>query len=276
MPDTGQDIIKAKQKAIDALNARIDEMGKAAYSILLQAIEDTFDFKAGKIQVQKDFIKQLNRLTVDVLDLLQKEPKFTGPVSQFVKRLTPISEAITDFQKNVNGVKVPSFDVAKGVVIDEIVDKMLNNGLNQKFVQPMRDLIYQNATTGLSLSDARVQLKELAATGTAGKLGSYIENTAIQAVDAYSGAINTKLLEEFDYDGQLITGTLIDNSSPQCRYAIETLKGKISREDWHKVEAIGKKYNGWIEGTNFDNLPTNKLHHGCRHNFFPIILKKAR
>lgn len=275
MPDTGQDIIKAKQKAIDALNSRIDEMGRAAYSILLQAIEETFDFKSGKIQVQKDFVKQLNRLTVDVLDLLQKEPKFSGPVSQFVKRLTPISEAITDFQKNVNGVKVPPFDVAKGVVIDEIVDKMLNNGLNQKFVQPIRDIIYQNATTGLSLSDARIQLKELAATGTAGKLGSYIENTAIQAVDAYTGAINTKLLEEFDYDGQLITGSLIDNSSPQCRFAIEKLNGKISRENWPQVEAIGKKYNGWIEGTTFDNLPTNKLHHGCRHNFFPIILKKA-
>lgn len=273
MPDNGQDIIKAKQKAIDALNARIDEMGRAAYSILLHAIEETFDFKAGKIQVQKDFVKQLNRLAVDVLDLLQKEPKFSGPVSQFVKRLAPISEAITDFQKNVNGVKVPPFDVAKGVVIDEIVDKMLNNGLNQKFIQPLRDLIYQNATTGLSLSDARVQLKELAATGTAGKLGSYLEQTAQQAVDSYSAAINTKLLEEFDYDGILMTGTLIDNSSPQCRYVINELGGKITRENWPKVkEKAGKSL---IEGTTFDNLPTNRLHWNCRHNFFPIILKKA-
>lgn len=276
MPDYSKKIAEAKQKAIDALNARIDQMGKAAYEIMLQAIEDAFDFRQGKIVGDKDFVKQLNKLTVDVLDLLQSEPKFAGPVSQFVKRMQPISDGITDFQKEVNGIKVPNFEVAKNIVIDETVDKMLNNGLNQKFVIPLRDLIYRNATGGLSLSDARIQIKEFISGGkdTSGKLGQYVEQTAIQAVDAYAGAINQKLLETFDYDGQLITGSLIDNSSPQCRYAIEKLGGKITRENWKEVKAIGDKH-GLIEGTTFDNLPTNRLHWGCRHSFFPIILKKS-
>lgn len=243
---------------------------------MLQSIEDTFNLQSGKIIGDKDFIKQLNKLTIDVLDLLQTDPKFSGPVSQFVKRMTGVSEAITDFQKSVNGIKVPAFEIAKNIVIDETVDKMLNNGLNQKFVQPLRNLIYQNVTGGLSLKDARTQIKEFISGGqdTSGKLGQYIEQTAIQAVDAYSGAINTKLLETFDYDGQLITGSLIDNSSPQCRYAIEKLGGKITRENWKEVKKIGDK-NGLLEGTTFDNLPANKLHWGCRHSFFPIILKKV-
>lgn len=279
MPDHASDIQKAKQKAIDALNARIDEMGQAAYDILLKAIEETFDFRNGKVVGDKNFIKQLNKLTGEVLKLLQTEPKFTGPVSQFVKRMTPISEAITNFQKATNGVKVPDFEIAKKIVIDEIVDKMLNNGLNQNFVQPLRNLIYQNVSSvdGLSLTEARTQIKEYIKGGkdVSGKLGRYVEQTAVQAVDAYSGTINAKLLKEFDYDGLLVTGSLIDNSSPQCRYAIEKLKGKITRENWKEVEAIGKKQSGWIEGTTFDNLPENRLHHGCRHSFYPIIIKKA-
>lgn len=277
MPDYSKKIAEAKQKAIDALNARIDEMGKAAYEILLQAIESTFDFRQGKIVGDKNFVRQLNKLTVDVLDLLQSEPKFTGPVSQFVKRMQPISDAITDFQKGVNNIKVPAFETAKKIVIDEIVDKMLNNGLNQKFVVPIRDLIYQNATGGLSLSDARIQIKEFISGGkdVSGKLGQYVEQTAIQAVDSYSGAINTKLIETFDYDALLITGSLIDNSSPQCRFAINKLGGRITRENWNQVKAIGEKQTGWIEGTTFDNLPTNRLHHGCRHSFYPVILKKS-
>lgn len=276
MPDYSKNIAETKQKAIDALNRRIDEMGKYAYEIMLQAIEDTFNFRSGKIMGDKDFIKQLNKLSVDVLNLLQSEPKFTGPVSQFVKRMVPISDAITDFQKSVNDIKVPSFEVAKNIVIDETIDKMLNNGLNQKFVVPLRDLIYRNVSGGLSLKDARIQIKDFISGGNdqSGKLGQYLEQTAIQAVDAYSGAINTKLLETFDYDGQLITGSLIDNSSPQCRYAINELKGKITRENWKEVKAIGNRH-GLIEGTTFDNLPTNKLHWGCRHNFFPIIIKKT-
>lgn len=278
MPDPGKNIADAKQKALDALNARIDEMGRAAYTILLQAIEYNFDIKAGDIVVGKEFIKQLNQLTIQVLDLIQSEPKFTGPVSSFVKRLQPISEAISDFQASTNGIKVPAFETVKNVVIDETIDKMLNNGLNQKFVVPLRDLIYQNSTSGgLSLADARIQIKEFIAGGkdVTGKLGQYVEQTAIQAVDAYSGAINTKILENFDMNGLLITGSLIDNSSPQCRYAVEVLKGKITRENWSQVEAIGKKQSGWIEGTTFDNLPINRLHHGCRHGFYPIILKQT-
>lgn len=277
MPDKGKNIEKAKQKAIDALNAKADQMSKVAYEVLLQAIENTFDIKAGQIEAGKDFIKQLNKLTVEVLDLLQNEPKFTGPVSGFVKRLYDVSDAITDFQKNVNDIKVPSLSVEKKIVIDETIDKMLDNGLNQKFVQPLRDLVYRNVTGGLSLSEARTAIKEYIIGGKdiSGKLGSYLEQTAIQSVDAYSGIINKKLLEEFDYDGLLMTGSLIDNSSPQCRYAIEKLNGKITRENWKEVEAIGKKQNGWIEGTTFDNVALNKLHWGCRHNFFPIILKKA-
>lgn len=272
------EIEKAKQKAIDLLNSRVDQMGSEAYSIVLKAIEETFDFKAGKIIGDKDFIQKLNKLTAEVLNLIQKDPKFTGPVSQFVKRFETIAVEISFYQKALNAITVPAFETAKNIVIDETIDKLLNNGLNQKFVVPLRDLIYQNVTSGLSLSDAREKIKEFIQGGkdTTGKLKSYIEQTAIQAVDSYSGAINTKILETFEMDGLLITGSLIDNSSPQCRFAINELKGKITRDNWSEVETIGKKFKGWIEGTTFDNLPMNKLHHGCRHGFYPIIINEAK
>ena len=226
--------------------------------------------------VEGNFIKQLNKLTVQVLDLLQSEPKFTGPVSQFVKRLTPVSEAITDFQKSTNDIKVPTYETAKKVVIDEIIDKMLDNGLNAEFVQPLRDIVYQNATTGISLKDAKIQLKQFIIGGgdKSGKLGSYLEQTAQQGVDAYSGAINKRLLETFDYDALLMTGSLIDNSSPQCRYVVEELGGRISESDWPKVKEIAEK-NGLIDGTTFDNLPQQRLHWNCRHSFYPILNKKT-
>jgi hypothetical protein len=277
LPNDGKNIDKAKQKALDTLNANKGQMDRAAYDVFVEVIENTFDIKAGQIEAGKDFIKQLNKLTVDVLDLLQKEPKFTGPVSSFIKKLYPISDAITEFQKDVNDIKVPALSVEKKIVIDETIDKMLDNGLNQKFVQPLRDLVYRNVTSGLSLSEAKAQIKEYIQGGNdvTGKLGQYLEQTAIQSVDMYSGIINKKLLEVFDYDGLLMTGSLIDNSSPQCRFAIEKLNGKITRENWKEVEAIGKKQSGWIDGTTFDNVPLNKLHWGCRHNFFPTINKTS-
>ena len=153
---------------------------------------------------------------------------------------------------------------------------MLNNGLNQHFAPLLRDLIYQNVTNGLSLSDATEQIEKYIEDGKdiSGELDQYIEETAIQAVSAYNRMISTKMMEEFDFDGLIMTGTLIDNSSPQCRYVKEELDGIITRENWPKVKAIAEK-NGLIEGTTFDNLPFNLLHLYCRHDFAPIILKKS-
>ena len=261
MPEYSKDIAKAKQKALDALNTRKDEMGKATYEILLKVIKEAFDFKEGKIQEEKGFIKQLNKLTFDVIDLIQSDINFTGQVSRFVKRTTP----------------TPAFEMAKKIMIDEIIDRMLINGLNPHFVQLLRDLIYQNVSSiGLSQSDATKQIEEYIESGkdVSGELAVYIEETAIQAVTAYNGMISTKMMEEFDFDGILMTGSLVDNSSPQCRYVIEELGGKITRENWPKVKEIAEK-NGLIKGTTFDNLPFNLLHLYCRHGFTPIILKKT-
>ncbi len=277
MPDSVKDIDTAKQKAYSYIKSRIDEMGQSAYAILLKAIEQDFDFKNGKMVIERDFVKQLNKLTVEVLDLLQKDPTFSGSVSKFVKRFPEISDAITDFQKDASGVKVPSYLDVKKVVIDEVIDKMLDNGLNQNFVQPLRDLIYRNAGAGLSLTDAKTEIRKFIIGGkdVSGKLGSYIDQTAQQAVDSYSGAINKKLLETFDYDALLMTGSLIDNSSPQCRFVINELGGKITRENWPQVVAHVGKNAPLIKGTTFDNLPLNRLHWGCRHSFYPVKVKKS-
>lgn len=267
------DIDKAKKAAIDGLNDRVGSMTSEAYRIALAAIESIFTIDAGKIVVDAKFIKQLNKLTIAVLDLAQASPKFTGPVSQFVRRMPAIKDAINEFQADVNKIKVPEYPAIKAVIQDEIIDKMLNNGLNTNFAQPLRSLLYQNATGGLSMNAAREQIKTM--TATTGKLGSYIEQTAKQAANAYSGMISTKLMEQFDYDGMLVSNPLIDNSSPQCRYVIEELGGIIKRSDWPKVKKIAED-NGLVKGTTFDTLPQNLLHWNCNHSFTPIILKKAK
>lgn len=87
--------------------------------------------------------------------------------------------------------------------------------------------------------------------------------------------INMKILSEFDMNGLRVMNPLIDNSSPQCVYAKTELHSIITRENWHEVAAIGEKQSGWIKGTTFDNLPFNKLHWGCRHEFSPFIIKKS-
>lgn len=271
------EIDRAKQAAIDALNSQAAKLESSAYEIMLKVIDDTFDVKAGQIVADADFVSKLNKLTDEVISLIQQAPEFKGSVSQFVKRLNgDVSSSISDFQQAVNGVVVPAFEEAKKVAVDETIEQLLGNGLNQNFVQPLRDLIYQNVTNGLSLSQAKQQIKEYIQGGkdASGKLSRYIDQTAQQAVDTYSGVINKKLLETFEYNALLVTGSIIDNSSPQCRYVIEDLSGKIKRDQWGEVKDHVGVNTPLIPGTTFDTLPIMRLHWGCRHSFYPIVLKQ--
>ncbi len=276
MPDPGDNIDKAKQKAVDNLKAKIEQMNDLAYTVVTTALENNFDFKAGKVEQNRNFIKQLNKLSVQILDLLQTTPKFTGPVSSFIKDLQPIYDEISSFQKTINGITVPALDTVRTIVVTEVIDQLLNNGLNSGFVQPLRDLIYQNFTSGLSLKDAKVQIKDFIAGGkdVTGKLERYIDQTAQQAVDSYSGMINKKLLEQFKYDTLLVTGTLIDTSSPQCRFVINDLDRRVTKENFDELKKIGLKH-GFLKTTTFESLPIDLDHWGCRHGFYPYISKKV-
>lgn len=274
MPESGNDIDKKKEHAVAELSARLSEMTSEAQRVIEEAIADEFDFENGKIVVKADFSKRLDKMVNKILQGLQDSPKFKGPVSQFVKRMPEVSAEISKFQQANNAIKVPAFEATKKIIIDEIINQMLDNGLNQNFVQPLRDLIYRNATTGLSLTQAKQELKKYIGAGKdkSGKLHSYLEQTAQHGVDLYSGAINRKLMETYDYNGLLITGTIIDNTSPQCRYCIRDLNRKIKRSDWPSVKEKATKKFPLIKGTTFDNLPIMLLHWGCRHGFYPVII----
>ena len=101
---------------------------------------------------------------------------------------------------------------------------------------------------------------------------SYIKQVAIQGADAYTSIIDQKITDKYidKVTGFIMTGSLIDSSSPQCKYCVKELDRLIKKEDWNKVKKIAQE-NGLIENTEFKDLPTNKLHWGCRHTFTPKL-----
>jgi hypothetical protein len=270
--DRGKQIDKARKDAIDI---NTDALETAAYSVIVDALYNNFELKKGIIVVDKSFGKRLNSFVNDVLGDLRVNPSFTGEVAGFIKNIPVIHDAIQQFQIS-QGIDAALDGNAEKIVTEEFKNQLLREGLNQNFIQPIRDLLYQQGLSGLTIDEAKGFIKQYVMSGRdmSGKLQSYVQSTAQQAVDAYSGLVNMKLMEQFDYDAWLITGSLIDTSSPQCRYAIEELGGVITRKDWPKLKKIAERH-GLIEGTTFENLSVLQLHWGCRHGFYSYVNKKA-
>jgi hypothetical protein len=201
---------------------------------------------------------------------------YNGAVTRYVKDLSALSDAIEGYQTAVSKIDWARANIGptQKIVVNEIVKAYTDAGLNAEFVQPLRDLLYQNTLAGTSLKDAQKQIKEYVISGQdkSGKLKSYVTSTAQQAADSYTGAINKKLMDTFDYPYLIMSGSLIETSSPQCVEAIEGHKGVFGEKYFNEtLKPIAVK-NGLMKNTTFQNLPFNKLHWGCRHEFTPAMV----
>ena len=272
-------------KALEALKklfegriiAAIPDIEQLAYLALLDWMDTSLDVKAGNLVISESVAEAINDFSNAYLRLLSGIKPYRESVSQFVKELPQISKVMRKYQEAANGISWAAAHVepVQKIVVNEIIDAYTENGLNAGFVQPVRDMIYQNVVAGTSFKEAKETLKDYIISGEdkTGKLGRYLTQTAQQATDSYSGAINKKLMSAFDYEYLQMSGSLIQTSSPQCRKGINGYEGLIDREIWeNELKHIAEK-NGLIEGTTFENLPFNRLHWGCRHEFTPTMVK---
>ena len=248
-----------------------------AYSALLDWISEHLDTKGGNLVASAETIAVLNDFDNSFLRVLNSMKAYNGAVSSLVKDLPKVGDAIEQYQTSVNGISWAAAEVGpiQKLVVNEIIEAYTNNGLNTQFVQPLRNMLYQNIAAGASVKDVKTILKDYIKSDAEApsKLSRYLTQTSQQAVDSYAGAINKMLMDTFNYPYLQMSGSLIKTSAPQCVMGINEFDGSISEQIWENdIKPLAEK-NGLIEGTTFKNLPFNKLHWGCRHEFTPTMVK---
>lgn len=267
-----------KRQAEQSILSQLPSIEKAAYQEAVDFFDKNLDTKGGRLVPDEAALLALNKFTDDYLGAFTSNVKYTGPVGSFLKNFKEIGQLMLDFQKS-NGIDLKKANIGptQEIVVAEVINQYSENGLNPGFVQPLRQIMFNNIAGGVNKMDALAQLKDYIASGKdqTGKLGRYLTQTAQQGVDSYTGAINTRIMQTFQIDTMIMSGSLIKTSSPQCRYAIEQLGGIIDRDAWPELKKLAEE-NGLIEGTTFENLPINKLHWGCRHEFTPAVLSSSQ
>lgn len=278
-PDYIALIEKIKLATENMIIGIIPDVENSAYEALLAWIDSTLSTEGGNLVASSKTVEILNEFDEGYRRVLNEISSYRGAVSSFVRELPKLGAAIKQYQINNNQVVWARANISatEDVVVNEIIKAYTDNGLNAEFVQPVRDMLYQNIVAGTNVGEAKQSLKDFIKGGKdkSGKLNRYLTQTSQQAVDSYTGAINKKLMDTFNYPYLIMSGSLIASSSKQCRFAIRELDGLITQEEFEKtIKPIAEK-NGLIDGTNFKNLPFNKLHWGCRHEFTPAMLKRG-
>lgn len=240
-------------------------------SILLANVNDG----TNRIGNNLELTKSTEEIVKKSLRSFYNSNQYRKSIAKYLVNVKTIGENKLDLY-NKEGLKIEKSAVSPSqkLAISEHLSYLEENGLNAKFNQPLRQLIYSNINTGISQTGLEQKLKTYIAGGNdqSGKLSSYVKQVAIQGADAYTSIIDQKITDKYidEITGFIVTGSLIETSSPQCKYCIRDLNRLITRDNWDDVKKIGLKH-GMSEETTFDNLPTLKGHPNCRHAFTPKL-----
>jgi hypothetical protein len=255
-----EDLITAKElKSLEALLS----------SILKEKINDGTDRISGSLVLNKS----TGEIVKNSLKEFYKSKQYQNSIAKYLINVNNFSDLkFNYYEQNNLFIERSEVNSFQKVAINEHLDYLNENGLNSKFNQPLREIIYSNINSGLSQSDLEKKLDQYIADGKdkSGKLERYVKQVAMQGADAYTSIIDQKIADKYQdkITGYIMSGSIIQQSSPQCKYCVLELDRVIKREDWDKVKSIS---DGLIENTTFQNLPTNKLHWGCRHTFTPKL-----
>lgn len=272
-----QALERLKNLAVDRfgnLTVLENEIVNSSYEWLI----DNLEISRGTPQVDEELSRTMDSFVSAVIQIINDNKRFQGTITSFLSDLSVIKSNLKQFHATTNHFDIEKAGVnpVQKAVVAEIIDQYTSNGLNSHFAAPLRDNIFRNILAGANMKEVKEVLRNyiIGQNDESGKLGRYVTQTAQQAVDSYTGVINQKLLQQFEFTGFIISGSIIETSSTQCIYAINHAdNGYLTMEEWKNVLELARinRRAPLIPGTTLDNLPLNKLHWGCRHEFTPII-----
>lgn len=269
-----------KSTAENRVIAIIPNFKDFAFEAIIDWFDNSLSSQSGKLIASEETIDALNNFDSFYLKALSKMSGYELAVSDMLKDLPRLSSTIEAFQTTTNDINWENANIgaSEKLIVNEILQAYLGNGMNANFIQPLREQLYRNIAAGTNVTEAKEGLKEFIKGGKdkSGKLEQYLTQTGQQAVDSYTGMINKKLMESFNYPLLIMSGSLIVTSSPQCIMGIKDFDGIIRKEDFEKkIKPIAKK-NGLIKKTEWNDIPFNKFHWACRHEFTPALTIPVR
>lgn len=263
----------------DAEKLLLDGIPKSEKQILeaLTKLLTKFDTSGGKIQFNSDTTNLINEASKTIYEALNKAG-YNSKVKKYLKDFDKIQQVAISEQKRINSITVADkrLNPIQRSAIQQTASFLAGNGIDASVIQPIKDILLKSATSGMTIPQAQIQLKNT----VSAKFQPYVETYAKQSILSFDGMLQSRIQTDFDLDGYSYEGSIIQTSAGQCvKWANmgEIPISKIESELKWARENEGSTYEGYrisalIKGTNKDNFPINRGHFGCRHSVTAIRL----
>lgn len=258
---------KIIDNAEQSLNSGIIDSEKRIFKDLLKLLAQ-FDKSQGRLVLNADTIKLINQAEFEILQALNKSG-YNSRVKAYLKDFDKIKTATIAQQKSINSIDVSVRllnNIQKGA-IQQTTNMLLGNGLNTNLIQPVKDILLQSASSGMTIPQAELQLRQviLGDAERLGKLERYATQISRDAISGFDGMMQGRIAKEYELDCLSYEGSIIRDSRPQCIRWAGMGELKIS-ELTEEINWAYSNGNGMIPNTTKDNFYIYRGGYSCRHS----------
>lgn len=274
--------------AIDGVTQAAEQAQSEIYKYLTGYI-NTFQIEDGRFVLGQDYSAKFAAIQRKMNELIGD--LYRPSISGYLNSFSTIEEINISLHKSFNQLELDLDHIApaRKVIYDQ-AKYFLTAGVQDNFVQPVKYLLMQQVTRGITIKDSQRILKHwddgtLTGQLTSGRptprLQSYSTVIARDSTFQFNGTIQDQIQKEYDLDAGLYVGDVITDSRPACVWAVrqkrkillkeitEILGGKVPKGG---ADIAGDKpfLSGLIPGTNTKNFPIYRFGYACRHLWMPV------
>lgn len=260
----------------DKFLAGLDDYSKEFFDLLKKEVASLSTEKGLIKKNNPQNKKLLTKLQSNILLNLRKTGYYTA-IEKLLDNFTQISQNTKQAAEIANDIKIAEslLTDAQTARRDAAIDKLLGQGLNANFVNPIVEVVNTAIVTGGDLQSLITELEQVLITNAnpnkqaLGLLSSYATRVGRDVLFQMQGTINQVIRTEYNLDGYAYIGTEVDDTRPQCSRWLD--KGFLKIDELEKeIEWAYKNGKGMIEGTTPDTFAIDRGGYNCRHAAIPM------
>jgi hypothetical protein len=243
---------------------------EALLNRLVLELIDQMDYTGGVLSATPRNFELINQVDAIVNELFVKSPYLSG-LTNYAKGMSVQTGLIGQYFGVLGqDVSLPTYQNVIRNIQSNAIDKLTQSSINQAFGKPLKDLLNQSVTTGVTRSEVNKSITEFIK-GTPeldGKLVKYVKQISSDAFAVVDRQTTTYLAEQLGLqDWWLYAGGRIKDTRKFCLERYGKYFHRLEVESWVNLTWQGKAPVN--EGTIFALLGG----YNCQHIAMPVTIE---
>lgn len=280
MDQSIQDILKTIDDSIAKFQDAIPAIQKVMYEEL-QPLVKQLEVSNGKLLNNVQNLKLLGSLK-NTLEKVIINTDYKNSVSNFIDSFSDVSNLQTDYFKQFNQKFTPSktLPIIKELAIEQTVNDLMGQGLMSNIIDPIKNIINQNITTGGNYAQFQEQLQNHILNNSTGDgaLKRYTQQITTDAINQYNAQYAETIAQDLQFSWGRYVGSNIKTTREFCRCLTKKqwvhkselptiIEGDIDGHQCKLSKSTGLPI-GMIPDTNASNFKIRRGGYNCGHQFF--------